>query len=128
MAKIAKLVITTIITRVIVEDNATAEDIINAAKPKVIETINNDLIENVDDIIDDTECPYNMETDGLSINDLPKLEESNDDRILVENGDMFDGSRDQFADCFFSNATNEQISDWCRDNDWKLSINGQKII
>jgi len=27
--------------------------------------------------------------------------------IVVENGDMFEGTREQFMDCFFSNATDE---------------------
>ncbi len=54
--------------------------------------------------------------------------ESDDDRILIDNGDMFEGSRGQFTDCFFTNATNEQIADWCFDNGWSLTINGVEIL
>ena len=48
-------------------------------------------------------------------------------RIIVENGDMFDGTREQFMDCFFSNADNEEIKDWCMQHGWKLKI-GDKVI
>jgi len=50
------------------------------------------------------------------------------DRILVEEGEMFDGTREQFADCFFSNADDKQITDWCFDNGWSLKINGKTIL
>ena len=40
--------------------------------------------------------------------------EKGTDRILVGNdGEMFEGTRDMFRDCFFDNATDEQIIDWC---------------
>lgn len=51
-----------------------------------------------------------------------------DDIIIVENGDMFEGTRGQFTDCFFINATDEQITGWCVENDWSLTINGNVII
>ena len=50
------------------------------------------------------------------------------DNILVENGDMFDGTRSQFRDSFFDNADNFQIEDWCKTNEWTLSINGKVIL
>jgi hypothetical protein len=50
------------------------------------------------------------------------------DIILVENGEMFEGTRGQFKDCFFSNADDEQINDWCFDNGWSLNINGKTIL
>jgi hypothetical protein len=37
-------------------------------------------------------------------------------RILIDNGEVFDGTLEQFRDCFYSNATLENIPDWCRDN------------
>ena len=49
--------------------------------------------------------------------------EKDDDHILVDNGVMFDGTREQFADCFFSNANNDEIIDWCKQNKFTLSIN-----
>ncbi len=54
--------------------------------------------------------------------------ELQNDRILVDNGDMFEGSRDQFRDCFFDNADNENIIGWCKDNGWKLEINGIVLL
>ena len=51
-----------------------------------------------------------------------------DSRILVENGDVFEGSRGQFTDCFFTNADDEEIKDWCFDNGWKLEIDGKTIL
>lgn len=48
--------------------------------------------------------------------------------IIVENGDMFEGTREQFANCFFTNADDEEITDWCFDNDWKLTIDGKVIF
>lgn len=47
--------------------------------------------------------------------------------IIVENGDMFEGTREQFMDCFFSNAYDDKIKDWCTQNGWKLKI-GDEII
>lgn len=35
--------------------------------------------------------------------------EQETDIILVENGDVFEGTREQFANCFFNNAPNDQI-------------------
>jgi hypothetical protein len=49
------------------------------------------------------------------------------DNILVEGGDMFDGTREGFRDCFFSNADNENIINWCGSNGWSLEINGEDI-
>lgn len=51
-----------------------------------------------------------------------------DTRILVENGDMFDGTREMFQDCFFANAYDEEIEDWCKQNGWSLTIDGKVII
>ena len=47
--------------------------------------------------------------------------------IVVENGDMFEGTREQFMDCFFSNANDEEIKSWCFDNGWKLKIGDETI-
>lgn len=48
-------------------------------------------------------------------------------RIVVDDGDMFEGTRGQFMDCFFSNADDEEIKDWCFTNGYKLKI-GEEII
>lgn len=49
------------------------------------------------------------------------------DTILVDNGEVFEGSRAQFRDCFFDNASNEEIIDWCNANLWSLTINDKRI-
>ena len=33
--------------------------------------------------------------------------------IVIEGGDIFEGSIDQFKDCFFSNASPDTIFQWC---------------
>ena len=65
MAKKAKLVSVTLTTRVIVDENATENEIINAASVKLAEKAQNELHENItsDDIIDDIECPYDEDFD-----------------------------------------------------------------
>ena len=32
--------------------------------------------------------------------------------IIIDDGDTFEGTPEQFEDCFFSNADNETIMDW----------------
>lgn len=48
--------------------------------------------------------------------------------IIIENGDIFSGTREQFMVCFFTNADDEEISDWCFDNGYKLIIDGKTIF
>lgn len=60
---VAKLVYTSFLTRVIVEDNANDDMVIAATKIKLLGQVNNELTENLEKIVDDTECPYNPETD-----------------------------------------------------------------
>lgn len=63
MAKVAKLVMVSFMTRVIVEDTASEAEILDRATPQLINKILSDLGENVEDITDDTECPFDPETD-----------------------------------------------------------------
>lgn len=57
--KVAKLVTTTLITRVIVDKNATEDQIVKAAKPNYIAKLNNnELGENIEKVVDDKECPF----------------------------------------------------------------------
>ena len=65
--------------------------------------------------------------DNCPLEDITPDEDIND-HILVENGAIFDGSRDQFMDNFFTNANNEEIKDWCFDNSWSLTIEGKIIF
>ncbi len=55
----AKLVYATVITRVIVEDDATEDEIIKAAKPRLISNLTLDTSELIEKIKDDIDSPYN---------------------------------------------------------------------
>lgn len=56
------------------------------------------------------------------------LKDNANDRIVVDGGDLFEGTRDQFRDNFFDNADDYQIIRWCLDNWSDLEIKGEKII
>ena len=58
MAKVAKLVMVSLMIRVIVDENATYEEILNAAKPMFKAKVESELLENLEVIEDDAECPY----------------------------------------------------------------------
>lgn len=58
MAKVAKLVYMSMVTRVIVDEDATEDQIIQASKDSFIEKVRNELGENLEEIVDDKECPY----------------------------------------------------------------------
>jgi hypothetical protein len=73
MSKVAKLVYYSFVTRVVVEDDATQEDIIRESKRKILEKVNNELSENLEEIIDDEECPI-----GTFETDLPSI-----DRVIL---------------------------------------------
>lgn len=59
----AKLVYTSFLTRVVVDDNATDEQIIDMARPKLVEQVRTELTENLEEIVDDEECPYDSSFD-----------------------------------------------------------------
>ena len=63
MKKVAKLVCVTLITRVIVNKNATEQEIMELAIPKLSENLMDAPFENIKYIKKDTECPYDPETD-----------------------------------------------------------------
>lgn len=72
---------------------------------------------------------WDLEKNG--VDDVENLgEEKETDHILIyqEVNNIFDGTREQFRDCYFDNATNEEIIDWCHDMDFTLRINGKKIF
>lgn len=58
---VAKLVYYSLVTRVLVDENATDEEIIEASKDKILDKVNNELGENLEDIIDDIEYPITTE-------------------------------------------------------------------
>lgn len=63
MSKVAKLVYVSLATRVVVDENATEDEILNAARSKFIVKVQEELNENLEEILDDTECPYEPEFD-----------------------------------------------------------------
>jgi len=73
MSKVAKLVYYSFATRVVVEDDATEQDIITESKRRILEKVNNELSENLEEILDDEECPV-----GTFETDLPSI-----DRVIL---------------------------------------------
>jgi hypothetical protein len=63
MGKIAKLVSVTLMTRVIVDEGATEQDILELAIPKLSEKLMDEPYEHIEEIVDDEECPYDPEFD-----------------------------------------------------------------
>jgi hypothetical protein len=57
MKKVAKLVLWSPMTRVVVNEDTSYEEIIEAAKSKFKVILENDYTENIEDVIDDLECP-----------------------------------------------------------------------
>jgi hypothetical protein len=59
--KVAKLVRVSLVTRVIVDVDATEQEIMELAVPKLSENLMDSPFENLDEIVDDVECPYEEE-------------------------------------------------------------------
>lgn len=59
--KVAKLVRVSLVTRVIVDVDATEQEIMELAVPKLSENLMDSPFDNLDEIVDDTECPYEEE-------------------------------------------------------------------
>jgi hypothetical protein len=63
--KIAKLVKVSLVTRVVVDLNATEDDIMEVAAPKLSESLMDSPLSHLDSIEDDVKCPYvNFVYDG----------------------------------------------------------------
>jgi hypothetical protein len=58
MAKVAKIVWASVGTRVIVDENATDEQVWETAKDNLVRNLASDGLDNGDKIVLDTECPY----------------------------------------------------------------------
>jgi len=43
-------------------------------------------------------------------------------KYIIDNGEMFDGTVEQFQDCFFSNADEDTVRDWCNNMDYNLEV------
>jgi hypothetical protein len=57
----AKLVYYSFVTRVVVPNDATDDEIVRESKKMILEKVNNELYENLEEIIDDIECPVSLE-------------------------------------------------------------------
>lgn len=87
MPKIAKLVCVSLMTRVIVDTDATESQILLKARGQFIDKIADDLADNIESIEDDEESPYDPKFDGA---DLPK--------ITVKYNDAIENARDLLCD------------------------------
>jgi hypothetical protein len=63
MSLVAKLVSVSLMTRVIVDENASEFEILELAGIKLSEKIQNELTEHLESIEDDIECPYDPDFD-----------------------------------------------------------------
>ena len=73
MSKVAKLVYYSFATRVVVDESSTEDAIIRESKRKILEKAQTELGENLEEIIDDEECPI-----GTFETDLPSI-----DRVIL---------------------------------------------
>lgn len=46
--------------------------------------------------------------------------------IVIENGEIFEGDENHFADCFFTNVSEETVRGWCAGHGWKVEIREKK--
>jgi hypothetical protein len=65
MGKVAKLVRVMVTTRVIVDDNASEDEIMESALPRLLDNLQTNAFENIEDIVDDTEVPYDPDMDEV---------------------------------------------------------------
>lgn len=72
-------------TRVVVDEGATEEEIIEKAKPKIRHIVENEFSDNIEKIEEDLEQPYDPKTDDP----LPKQ------YLLIENGEELSLSLDK---------------------------------
>lgn len=73
MKKIAKLVRISLVTRVVVNEDATEQEIMETAIPKLSETLMTSPFECIDEIVDDLECPV---TKNISQEDIETVAEN----------------------------------------------------
>jgi len=65
MGKVAKLVYVSLASRVVVDEEATFEEIVKAAKSNLVYRVTNELGENIEEIIPDEEMPYDPSSDDF---------------------------------------------------------------
>lgn len=49
-------------------------------------------------------------------------------RYIIDDGEIFDGTLEQFKDCFFDNADDASIENWCDEQGYKLEIEDPNTI
>lgn len=100
MDKIAKLVSFQITTRIIADDDWTDEDKVSAAADNIIHNgIDNYLcMDNVIDIADDTECPYDPKKD-FDYNEAERLLEQHLNACYPLTSEMKEADEDPDWDC-----------------------------
>lgn len=73
--KVAKLVAVSLLTRVVVDENSTDEEIMEKAKSKFVEKINSEIGEHLEYIVDDEECPYGTFNEEVEVFYQPEIDE-----------------------------------------------------
>ena len=91
MAKVAKLVTISLITRVVMDENATDEQILDMARPHFESSLVTDLNENLESIKEDKECPYFEDAKGNEISIGDKVHATDEDGTLIGYVDGFQG-------------------------------------
>lgn len=56
------------------------------------------------------------------VEDEPTEIDPNKIWIKINSGNVFEGTLEQFKDCFFDNATPETVADWSRENGWDCVV------
>lgn len=85
MKKVAKLVRVSLVTRVIVNEDATEQEIMGLAVPKLSENLMDSPFECIDEIVDDLECPV---TKDISQEDIETVAENINFAIKKETVDF----------------------------------------
>jgi len=107
--KKAILVKITLMTRVIIDELHTTEELMELAIPKLSENLMDNPFESIDEIVDDTECPYEIgEEFGLSIGVEVEVPDPIDDDLYNHNfvgtivgfKDIYAVVEDGDGDCF----------------------------
>lgn len=52
----------------------------------------------------------------------PEYEKRPNLYIVVEDGEIFEGNEEQWAECFFSDVTEEAVREFCEENGWSVTV------
>ena len=56
------------------------------------------------------------------------MNKNDNDIILIEEGDMFYGTREQYTNAIATNCSNQDIIDFCKYHNLSLKINDEDVI